>query len=497
MAFMKLQDKGRKIFFWLLFLFFLYVLPIIWADRYYYDDLARAFMGEAGWNGDGRPLTELLMKVLCGGMPLVDVSPLPLLLGIGILAYILALYAQRNLEERTHLFSQICGLSFVIMNPFLLSNLSYKFDVLSMLTALSMIFMCFVLPESWRKWQIFCWSFFLCLMALSLYQAVIGAYLGLLLIDMWFGKRSGKIEIGEKFLRLISLGAAGIIYKAAIAEYFVSKDDWRAGASQYISELSKESLLLVRNNMINLCVTVKNDISGLPFLPQLLVFIVIVIVICWNIAGIWREKEKRNRKILWSLFFLCLPAGIFFACLTPLVFLKILRINSRTLISLCAVTLFLGLILSEFYRKKKTMAAFIMVLCMLSSYVYAYAYGNALESQKNYETYLGMNIVRDVEKINSRNEYVKMTIDGSTPRSQVVQRLCEKYPQFSEIVPVYITNDTWIGGVWLYYYMQHNLGYEGMQEKDYEVVQTENPIEENSVYSCYVNGDKIIIHFNN
>ena len=138
-----------------------------------------------------------------------------------------------------------------------------------------------------------------------------------------------------------------------------------------------------------------------------------------------------------------------------------------------------------------------MVLCMLSSYVYAYAYGNALESQKNYETYLGMNIVRDVEKINSRNEYVKMTIDGSTPRSQVVQRLCEKYPQFSEIVPVYITNDTWIGGVWLYYYMQHNLGYEGMQEKDYEVVQTENPIEENSVYSCYVNGDKIIIHFNN
>lgn len=497
MSFMKLRKRGKITFFWLFFLFVVYVLPIIWADRYYYDDLARAFMGEAGWNGDGRPLTELLMKALCGGMPLVDISPLPLLLAIGILAYILALYAQRNLEESTYLFPQICALFFVIMNPFLLSNLSYKFDVLSMLIAISIIFMCFVLPESWKKWQIFCWSFFFCLMALSLYQAVIGAYLGLFLIDLWFEKKTGKIRLREKILRLTSLVVAGIIYKVTIVEYFVSKDDWRAEASQYISELSKESLLLIINNLISLCMTIKRDISGLPLLPQLLVFIVAVAVIFWNIAEIWVRKGERKKKVLWILFFLFLPAEIFFGCLAPLAFLENLGINSRILISLSIFTLFGGLLLSEFYQKKKAIAAFVMVFCMLSSYVYAYAYGNALESQKNYETYLGMNIVRDVEKINSRNEYVKMTIDGSTPRSQVVQRLCEKYPQFSEIVPVYITNDTWIGGVWLYYYMQHNLGYEEMQEKDQEVVQTETPIEENSVYSCYVNGDKIIIHFNN
>lgn len=495
MSFIKLHDRGRKTFVCLILMFGAYVWPIIWADRYYNDDLARAFMGETGWNGDGRPLTELLMKALCGGMPLADISPLPLILGIGILAYVLALYAQRNLDEDGHLFPQICGLFFLIMNPFLLSNLSYKFDVLSMLLAFGAVFLCYALPETWGNWKISLCSFFLCLTALSLYQAVIGAYLGLFLIDLWFGKIKQEINIGEKIVRLFSLAAAGIIYKVTIASYFVSKDDWRAGASQYISELNRESLLLIRNNVINLCVTVKNDISGLPLLPRLLVFIASAVMICWNIAGIWMRKREK-KKVLWSLFYLFLPAGIFFACLLPLALLEILRINSRTLISLSVFTLFLGLLLSELYRKKKTVAAFIIVLCVLSSYVYSYAYGNALESQKNYETYLGMNIVRDVEKINSRNEYVKMTIDGAAPRSQVVQRLCEKYPQFSEIVPVYITNDTWIGGVWLYYFMQHNLGYEEMQEKDYEVVQTETPVEENSVYSCYVNGDKIIVHFN-
>lgn len=496
MIFIKLQDKGRKIFIGLTLLFIAYVLPIIWADRYYYDDLARAFMGEAGWNGDGRPLTELLMKVLCGGMPLVDISPLPLLLGISILAYVLALYAQKNMGENTHLLPQICALFFVIMNPFLLSNLSYKFDVLSMLMALSAVFLCYTLPEAWGKWRISLCSFLFCLMALSLYQAVIGAYLGLFLIHLVFRKRNGRIKMGEEILRLVSLAAAGLVYKVAIAEYFVSKNDWRAGASQYISEVSRESLVLIKSNIINLCIKVKNDISGLPFLPLVLVFLAIIVVIFWKVTGIWKKEGERKKKVFWSLYYLFLPTGIFFACLLPLIFLEILRINSRTLIALSVFTLFLGFVLLELYQKKKAIAVFIMVLCMLSSYVYAYAYGNALESQKNYETYLGMNIVRDVEKINCNNEYVKMTIDGETPRSQVVQRLCEKYPQFSEIVPVYITNDTWIGGVWLYYYMQHNLGYEEMQEEDYTVVQAGAPVEINSVYSCYVNGDKIIIHFN-
>ena len=125
-----------------------------------------------------------------------------------------------------------------------------------------------------------------------------------------------------------------------------------------------------------------------------------------------------------------------------------------------------------------------------------YAYGNALEGQKNYETYLGINIARDVETINRDNEYKVMTIDGSTPRAQQVDVACRKYPQFTEIVPVYITNSSWIGGAWLYYYLQNDLWYEEMTEEDRAVVETGEPVVRNDTYSCYVNGEKIIIHFN-
>ena len=58
----------------------LYVLPILLADRYYQDDLARSLYGATGWAGDGRPLTEWLMELLAGGSStIVDLSPLPML----------------------------------------------------------------------------------------------------------------------------------------------------------------------------------------------------------------------------------------------------------------------------------------------------------------------------------------------------------------------------------------------------------------------------------
>ena len=73
-----------------------YVLPILLADRYYQEDLARSLYGATGWAGDGRPLTEWLMELLAGGgTTVVDLSPLPMLLGLAALAYALTLYARQ------------------------------------------------------------------------------------------------------------------------------------------------------------------------------------------------------------------------------------------------------------------------------------------------------------------------------------------------------------------------------------------------------------------
>lgn len=54
------------------------------ADVYYYDDLARTYYGAGGWNGDGRPLAEQLIKLLCGGLPITDLGAIAIDYGYSI-----------------------------------------------------------------------------------------------------------------------------------------------------------------------------------------------------------------------------------------------------------------------------------------------------------------------------------------------------------------------------------------------------------------------------
>ena len=96
----------------------LYVLPILLADRYYQDDLARSLYGATGWAGDGRPLTEWLMELLAGGSStIVDLSPLPMLLGLAALAYALTLYARQAFPTLQNSALATLALGFVLAHP--------------------------------------------------------------------------------------------------------------------------------------------------------------------------------------------------------------------------------------------------------------------------------------------------------------------------------------------------------------------------------------------
>src|SRR5260221_14481809 len=66
--------------------FLLILLPIVFADRYHLEDWRRLIRGSYGWTGEGRLLADLLMIALNFGGSLKDISPLPQLLWIALLA---------------------------------------------------------------------------------------------------------------------------------------------------------------------------------------------------------------------------------------------------------------------------------------------------------------------------------------------------------------------------------------------------------------------------
>ena len=74
---------GASFLITLLALCFLYILPIILADRMYGDDILRSQQGYTNWDINGRPLADLMMKGLfLFGDNIADISPLPLILGV-------------------------------------------------------------------------------------------------------------------------------------------------------------------------------------------------------------------------------------------------------------------------------------------------------------------------------------------------------------------------------------------------------------------------------
>lgn len=137
----------------------------------------------------------------------------------------------------------------------------------------------------------------------------------------------------------------------------------------------------------------------------------------------------------------------------------------------------------------------IMLLFLLSQYSLMYSYGNALKSQNEYQKYLVYNIAHDVETINSDGDYNTLSFYGVAPQSRQVQMICSKTPIMKEMVPTYFTNSTWIGGVWLYHYLQYGIVIEDITSDDVLCIEDQLPLFKNSIYSCYCNGDKILIVF--
>lgn len=194
------------------------------------------------------------------------------------------------------------------------------------------------------------------------------------------------------------------------------------------------------------------------------------------------------------MFIALSPNLVFAATFLPLIVLEHMRLKSRMLISFGGFLFFLGIML--FYAlRRKTWAALLLTLCVACQFPCMYAYGNALKCQNEYEEYMVYSVVHDLETINADGAYSEISFIGQMPRARQLTMTCSKYPFFQEIVPVYFGNDTWIGGAWVYHFMQYDLTIVGVSDADRSFLNTAESVLQNSRYSCYTNGNKIIICF--
>lgn len=500
MKWYKLNAKYLLYYFILSLLSLLYIFPIILANLYYKDDLGWSLNGSIGLKGDGRPLGEYLVLLLCGGAPVTDTAPLSLILSVLFLSYALVLYARTNLDAVSDNYLLIPILLSVLTNPLSVECLTYRYGSFVMFTALGIPFVIYSIPETVSRVKLFIYSAFLSIAFMSLYQTAAGMCLILLILAVFLEIVNKNKPLSSAFfiregIRIAGVGVGAVFYQLIIARRYIQQLDWRYDASQTLP-LSLSSIKTIFEHIIAACSYVMDFISGTALWYQLVLVFTIVTAIAVMLFFYCRETEQKGKYRIFGIVFLLLsPALVFVAGFFPIMLLQSLMLKTRTFIALGGVLLYLGIFMLYQEKKHKTFVPVLLVLCILYHFTYIYAYGSALTRQNEYAKYLVYNIANDLETLNADGTYTSVSFVGEMPKNRQMQMLYDKYPIYDSILPTYFTNNSWMGGAWVLQYLQDDLNIDSEPEADAQIVSTTAPVISNASYSCYVNSDKIIVAF--
>ncbi len=502
----KLDPPDRRRFWLLAGGGLVYVLPVLLADRYYQDDLARSLYGATGWAGDGRPLTEWLMELLAGGGDTVaDLAPLPMLLGVAALAYALTLYARQAFPALRGSLLATVALGFVAAHPFAMANLSYQFDCLTMLLALSLCFVLYALPARLGGPRLALAGGGLALLVMGLYQPASGMFLVLAgiwlvfwLLDWLGGNAPLQSRLGElrtEVWRLGGVAVGALVYLVAVVPHFVDDEGWRQEASRTVGGAG--AMATVVTNVLSAAYYIRGRMRMLPPVYRAVLVVMVAGALAAALWRFWRHSTDACllRKAAGCVVLLGAPFGLLLASYLPLVALQNMECSARMFLPYGGTLLFIGLLWLWALPRRRALAGVLLAACLLCQTGYQYAYGNALKSQKAYEVYLVTEIAHDCETLNGAGNYSQLSFAGTAPRPRQVQMLCARYPFFGELIQPCFTNSTWLGGAWVYHYLQYDLEIVGLTEADAAACTDENLLLQNARYACYASGSKILVQF--
>lgn len=446
-----IDAKKRQITLCLIFIFVscLYVLPIILNGRYFIDDLGRSLGGYTSWGDDGRPLASSLMRFINMGTPLLDLSPLPQLMGIASLCAALLYFAKKYFKFECSISVSLVLFLF-LSNPFLIENLSYKYDGFFMLLSLTVIILPFLFDWEKNKKLDFVVSTICVMVSLCFYQSSLGLFLILIVIDVVCQVLRFNFCIKEKvyfcLIKLFSLCLGFLLYKKFVAEKMVTSG-YAKGHSEIVS-FDADGYHIVINNLEK-----ANGflISYADSIPKTIIIFYAIVFICAMVIAI--KKIITNYKGLSRLF------SITIVILAPflsfiLSVIHICLINSpvlapRVFTSFCGVLLYMGVFLLLLWGRKKYMFLLFLPIIQIS-FLYSFSYFNVASAQSRMDSLVFSSLAYDITHHNSSSK--RLSVLGKMPIAKQLALTSSRIPLIKNLVPVYLNNDWSWGAVALRHY---------------------------------------------
>lgn len=301
--------NNKSLYIAILSLVSLFCLPIILYNGYYIDDNIRIITGSPDWSWVGRSFADYLLITLSLNKYIDDFSPIPLIIGLLTFSYVLYYAIKENIPNPTII--SIMPFIFIIVNPFFMQNLTYKFDSLPMILALSCsVFAFFISIENKiREWIAKIFLLFLCL---EFYQPCANIFLALgacnILIDLKKNEKPSKIN---GFFIVIS------IYAISTLLYM------------FFEKIIHPDIILDRGHIVpfnEIASTIKENIKELLKMSSFLIGNIGIIIFCLPILFYWFVGINNNMKektlFINKVIYLLAPFIIFLSIWGPLIVIK-------------------------------------------------------------------------------------------------------------------------------------------------------------------------------
>ena len=477
-----LTKKESGVFLFLFVLSFIYIQPILNADRYYIDDLGRSIWGYSKWSLNGRPLADVLMSAISFGHPLLDISPLPQIAGLVFICASLSVSLCRivpNFSKSAIVASALC----FIINPFMLENLSYKYDALPMLLSASLLVVSFSFGKKWWHLPV---PAFMVICSLSLYQATLTIFASMAVIEFVFSGRDFRGKIICAMIRVLQLSSGYLFYSIFIGPNFIQGSYNISHSETILSQPGMVSKAI--QNATGFVDLIDAYITGIPtwimFITACLSTLGLALLL---IESLRAESEKTICKIIVALIIMMAPIALVAFSFAHLSLLKYPVYSPRVLISFGGVMLIVGLLCC-----KNMIGRIGLLPLFVFSFVFCIAYGNTMKSQKEFDGYISAEISSVINKQN--NDYKFISIAGKMPVSEQYRLAVSKFPLMKELVPIYMDNGWGWGSALLAHYGA-DYKFKQINQEIKSGVCKKTPVFESTKYNLYDLDGIIIVMF--
>lgn len=427
--------KWRKPFLILTLIYLVGISAILRANFYYVDDLKRALNGRAGWSTFSRYLSDFFSQFVHADTYLTDVSPLPQLLAVGILAVSALILLYSFTASTTFTLWQYAAVVPLALSPYYLECLSYKYDAPYM--ALSVLASVAPILFRRKKPPVFLIASAAGILTVCIsYQASCGIF-PMLVIALSLREWS-KGENGKTVLCRMGVAAGGYLLGLLLFKLFLMKP-----AETYVS------------NSLDLSQLVPHWLRYYSYvLSDFKVWWLVLIALLIPAFAAAVVKGSVRKKGLTLLVSLCAVAALFLLAFGIYPALKKPLYAPRAMYGFGVLIAVLAVeVSSEKGIRWGKLSALVLAWVF---FVFAFTYGNALYVQAEYTDYRITLVAQDLNEVTAKlsKDKKEIRISGSIGHAQPVKNMSGDCRILSRLVPITFC-EKW---KWGYYGLEHYYG---------------------------------------